>query len=142
MNDRAGEAVTDTRAWRGVELARTDWITHLSGDQINALYTLADTLPMEDSDWFDVDPRAQADPVINELLNGASEELSSGKGFVLFRGLDASNTERLRRVFWILGNGLGVPVMQNAKGELLSIVVDRFAGAERGVVNRHGDKPW
>ncbi|MEK9824292.1 MAG: TauD/TfdA family dioxygenase, partial [Gammaproteobacteria bacterium] len=47
-----------------------------------------------------------------------------------------SDTERLRRVFWIIANGLGEPVMQNAKGEVLSIVADRFAGAERGVDTR------
>jgi hypothetical protein len=52
---------------------------------------------------------------------------------VLLRGVDANDTERLRRVFWIIGNGLGEPVMQNARGEVLSIIADRFAGAERGV---------
>jgi hypothetical protein len=35
-------------------------------------------------------------------------------------------------VFWTLGVAVGNPVMQNAKGEVLSIVADRFAGAQRG----------
>ena len=50
--------------------------------------------------------------------------------------MSAQDPERLRRAFWIIGNGLGKPVMQNAKGEILSFVTDRFAGAERGVDTR------
>lgn len=75
-------------------------------------------------------------PPVANVLRKASEELSFGRGFVLLRGLDAEDAERLRRMFWIIGNGLGEPVMQNAKGEILSIVADRFAGAERGVDTR------
>ena len=75
-------------------------------------------------------------PAVEALLHRARDELATGRGFVLLRGLDASDIERLRRVFWIIGNGLGEPVMQNARGEVLSLVADRFAGAERGVDTR------
>ena len=136
MNDIAGELVADERAWRGAELAETDWITHLNSDQISVLYDVADSLPADDSSWLYPASDWRSTPVLDELFRRASDELLLGKGFVLFRGLDAQDTERLRRVFWILGNGLGEPVMQNAKGEVLSIVVDRFAGAERGVDTR------
>ena len=136
MNDIAGEEIAGTRAWRGADLEQSGWITHLTDEEVDALYDLARDPPSDDSSWL----RASADqslaPVLQELLSTASEELVSGKGFVLLRGLDASDSERLRRVFWILGNGLGNPVMQNAKGEVLSVVVDRFAGAERGVDTR------
>jgi len=136
MNDIAGELVTDERAWRGAALAQSDWITHLSEAEVSALYDAADALPSEDSGWLDDDSREIISPVLEELLRNASDELAQGKGFVLLRGLDANDTERLRRAFWIISNGLGDPVMQNAKGEVLSIVVDRFAGAERGVDTR------
>ena len=136
MTDIAGEPVTNRRAWRGAELAQTDWITHLGSDEIDALYKLADALPSDDSEWLETDSHLITDSVVKKLFASASDELADGKGFVLLRGLDANDNERLRRVFWIIGNGLGQPVMQNARGEVLSIVADRFAGAERGVDTR------
>ncbi|MEM7020096.1 MAG: TauD/TfdA family dioxygenase, partial [Pseudomonadota bacterium] len=66
----------------------------------------------------------------------ASNELTAGKGFVLLRGLPADDPEMLRRMFWIIANQLGQPVMQNARGEILSEVFDRFAGQPRGVDTR------
>ena len=136
MSDKAGELISDARAWRGAELAASDWITHLADSEVGALYDLAAALPADESVWLDFDRRRIVDPALDTVLRRASFELAMGKGFVLLRGLDADDTERLRRVFWIIGNGLGEPVMQNAKGEVLSIVVDRFSGAERGVDTR------
>ena len=136
MNDIAGKPISDTRAWRGAELSRGDWVTRLSSDQIGALYETANTLSDDSSKWLDFDSAQITDETLSNLFAVAGNELLTGRGFVLFRGLDAHDTERLRRVFWILGKGLGKPVMQNAKGEVLSIVADRFAGAERGVDTR------
>jgi len=136
MNDIAGERITDARAWRGAELADSEWVTHLSADEVNGLHGIADALPSDESAWLDFDPRQDMNPSVADMLRTASDELATGRGFVLLRGLDASDTERLRRVFWIIGNGLGEPVMQNARGEVLSIIADRFAGAERGVDTR------
>ena len=136
MSDTTGERITDARAWRGAELADVDWITRLSADEINALYGMAEALPSDDAAWLDLDPGEVMQSPVADMLRGASDELAAGKGFVLLRGLDADDPERLRRVFWIIGNGLGEPVMQNARGEVLSIIADRFAGAERGVDTR------
>ena len=36
----------------------------------------------------------------------------------------------------LVAHHLGTPVMQNARGEVLSEVFDRYAGAERGVDTR------
>ena len=100
------------------------------------MYEAAPALPADSSEWL----QFEIDPVISDLLSAvlktASQSLSDGKGFVLLRSLDADDPERLRRVFWIIGNRLGEPVMQNARGEVLSLVMDRFAGAERGVDTR------
>jgi len=119
-----------------VELADSDWVTQLADSEIEALHGLAATLPADDSAWLNVDPRRIQDSAVADVLQRAGSELAQGKGFVLLRGLDAKDIELMRRVFWIIGNGLGEPVMQNAKGEVLSIVADRFAGAQRGVDTR------
>jgi len=136
MNDKTGKPIVDARAWHGAELAASDWVTQLSGGETQALYAIADVLPQDASAWLNTDLRQVMDATTASTLDKASNELARGKGFVLFRGLDANDKERLRRVFWIIGIGLGEPVMQNAKGEILSIVADRFAGAERGVDTR------
>lgn len=136
MGDKLDHPITDARAWRGAELAERNWIRHLTANEIDALHDMAAILPADESAWLSFDLRQLVNPPIATLLRAASDELVAGRGFVLFRGLDASDLERLRRVFWTIGNGLGQPVMQNAKGEVLSIVADRFAGAERGVDTR------
>ena len=136
MNDLVGSPITDVRAWRGAELAQTQWITHLSPVEISALNEMADALPLDSADWLGHDSLPGVNQVVDALCRKAVDELAVGKGFVLLRGLAANDLEQLRRVFWIIGNGLGEPVMQNAKGEVLSIVADRFAGAERGVDTR------
>jgi alpha-ketoglutarate-dependent taurine dioxygenase len=136
MNDKVTERVMDARAWRGAELAGSDWITHLDDHEVKALYELADRLPQSDSAWLGYDHSQILQSPVAETLRVAGRELANGKGFVLFRGVDASDAERLRRVFWIVSKGLGEPVMQNARGEVLSIIADRFAGAERGVNTR------
>ncbi|NCF34086.1 MAG: hypothetical protein GWP50_11030 [Proteobacteria bacterium] len=137
MNDVVDKPILDARAWRGETLAADGgWVTQLSQQQITSLYRLADALPTESADWLQFDIKQCMSAPVAEVFAQASAELASGKGFVLLRGLDAKDVERLRRVFWVIGNGFGVPVMQNARGEILSIVADRFAGAERGVDTR------
>ena len=42
MTDIAGQPIVDTRAWRGAELAESDWTTHLSALEISALHDMAD----------------------------------------------------------------------------------------------------
>ena len=136
MTDITGQPISDTRAWRPAELAQTGWTTGLSAGEISDLHVMADALPSDSASWLAFDVRGIITPAVEALLHRARDELATGRGFVLFRGLDASDIERLRRVFWIIGNGLGEPVMQNARGEVLSLVADRFAGAERGVDTR------
>ena len=136
MSDIKGARIVDKRAWQGGELAQTEWVTQLSGEQVDAFYEMADVLPVDATAWLDFDLSAVMHPSVMSVLRTASADLATGKGFVLLRGLNAKDTERLRRVFWVIGNGLGAPVMQNARGEILSLVTDRFAGAERGVDTR------
>lgn len=134
MNDVAGEKIADDRAWRGCDLAGTQWVTPLAADEARALHEAAQAMPAESAAWLGgVAPDSQ---LLDKLFQQLGNELAHGKGFVLLRGLAADDLELLRRSFWLIGNGVGQPVMQNARGEVLSIVVDRFAGAERGVDTR------
>ena len=119
MTDTEGIPITGARAWRGADLAPTDWLTQLNIGEVKALNALAQKLPSNDSEWLRHQALAQSDPALSLMLSNASQALSQGKGFVLLRGLDAVDVEQLRRIFWIIGTGLGQPVMQNARGEVL-----------------------
>lgn len=133
MNDVVGEPILDRRGWRGEDLQDSaDWVVALSAGQLEALNQLASQLPSSSDQWLHADYQSETPSEIQVLVNQAKEELAFGRGFTLIRGAQSSDVEQLRRVFWLLGLGVGDPVMQNAKGEVLSIVADRFAGAERG----------
>ena len=36
MSDIEGARIVDKRAWQGGELAQTEWVTQLSGEQVDA----------------------------------------------------------------------------------------------------------
>ena len=99
MSDIEGARIVDKRAWQGGELAQTEWVTQLSGEQVDAFYEMADVLPVDATAWLDFDLSAVMHPSVMSVLRTASADLATGKGFVLLRGLKAKDTERLRRVF-------------------------------------------
>ena len=133
MNDVVGAPILDRRGWRGDDLQRpSDWVVELSTGQRDGLKQLADQLPSSSELWLNAGAVENTPTEVQTLINQTKEELAFGRGFTLIRGADAADAERLRRVFWTLGVAVGNPVMQNAKGEVLSIVADRFAGAQRG----------
>ena len=133
MNDVVGAPILDRRGWRGDDLQQpSDWVVELSTGQRDGLKQLADQLPRSSELWLNADAVENTPTEVQTLINQTKEELAFGRGFTLIRGVDAADAERLRRVFWTLGVAVGNPVMQNAKGEVLSIVADRFAGAQRG----------
>ena len=64
---------------------------------------MADVLPVDATAWLDFDLSAVMGSSAMNVLRTASAD-GDGKGFVLLRGLDANDIERLRRVFWVIGN--------------------------------------
>ena len=131
--DVLGEPIEPRRAWRSSDFAGfEDVVNSLTANEMRDLERAAHGLPDRSSDWLDF----PIDRGPTERMTDLAAELRDGRGFVILRGLDASDTEVLRRMFWLIGNHLGKPVMQNARGEILSEVYDRFAGAPRGIDSR------
>ncbi len=119
-------------AWRSSDRASVDgWRSTISADAVSVLTDVAGRLPADPERWAD-DLGVAIDAGVGEVIAPLAEQLWDGPGFFWLRGLPAHDADQLRRLFWILGNNLGDPVMQNARGEILSEVTDRFAGAERG----------
>jgi hypothetical protein len=79
-------------------------------------------------------PRAQA------LLADIREELESGSGMVLLRGLPVArySEDELRCLWMGLGANLGTPVYQNNRGELMRAIRDEAAAAGTDLGTAYG----
>lgn len=139
--------LTGRDAWRGEELARAPelWRRALTADELAALDEAADRLlaagwPGPGSERLRV-----ADPSVSPsfaasftpsftpsfastfapVLAPLRDELLSGRGFFVFRGLPVEGDRaRVAARFWALGIALGAPVVQNGRGHLLGHVCD------------------
>jgi len=65
-------------------------------------------------------------PGFGPRFDALRRELEEGRGFELWRGLDVPEwtTEERSVAFWGLGLHLGIPIVQNSKGELLGHVMN------------------
>lgn len=74
---------------------------------------------------------------LGERLQALRDEVLSGRGFTLIRGL--SNTDwtddELIRAYWIIGSWFGEPVSQNARADLLGHVTDLYQSSARQAAN-------
>ena len=135
--DVLGEPVEARRAWRSSDFSNVDdVVTRLTDRELEDLENVAAKLPDDCSDWIDLPLEKMTTTALDTRLRHVAHEIGRGRGFAVIRGLGASDPERFRRMFWILGNHIGTPVMQNGRGEILSEVFDRFAGAPRGIDSR------
>lgn len=129
-----GDAVTQTAlepisgpiAWRGEEIAgSTEWIYHLSSEEIAELEEVGRRFVLDDPDLGSVTAEDYPLPVTAPALRTWGADLDTGRGFVLVRGLQ---TELLSdavagAIFFVLGLHLGEPMKQNQNGDLLDHVV-------------------
>jgi hypothetical protein len=112
-------------AWYGHEMLKTDkWIFRLNEEdnaEIEAAVAATQLLPIKDI------TRAQFKlPTIGRRLVGVLDEILSGRGFILMRGIrvDIDNIEQAARAYWGIGCYLGAMRSQNARGDLLGHVID------------------
>jgi hypothetical protein len=137
MEDAPGRPVTGSRAWRSVDFeSPADWLTVLDASDVRTISDAANALPRDPHSWVGVEMAEVVLPEVASILSPVRDDLWDGRGFVWLRGLPGDDPEHLRRLFWVIGNNLGEPVMQNARGQVLSEVTDLFAGAERGADTR------
>ena len=124
-------SITSASAWRGAELQEQDgeWIEVLGPEQRRALLDAVAVARALDR------PRAALTPddvpldAMVPVVHRWLRELDVGRGFVLARGLplDELGDDDVELMYWVLGLHLGVPVSQNAAGDLLGHVRDTGA---------------
>jgi hypothetical protein len=114
-------------AWYGPDLARrTDWVLHLSADDLAEIDAAVGPLVARGVDIARITrsdfPLSSLGPKLAHVL----DELLRGRGFVLLRGLpvDRYSMREAATAFFGIGTHLGNARSQNARGHVLGHVKD------------------
>jgi hypothetical protein len=120
---------SDSFAWNAASFkSSADYTLRLTDEEREELTTLAKTIPDLKS--------AQAAPAarfamarLSPRLAAAYEEVRSGRGFVVLRGLpvDAFDVDQFVNAVWAIGTHFGDALSQNTSGDRVGHVVDATA---------------
>jgi len=127
------EAVGGPAAWIGSDLSgRDEWCETLGPDQADELLAAVATARSAAASLTEFTAADFPLPTLGAAIGRWREELRSGRGFALVRGIpvDRLTPEEAEMAFWGLGLHLGVPGAQNTDGDLLGHVMDLSASAE------------
>lgn len=114
-------------AWRGPDLAGSEeWIYRLSKAQVDELEGALATVRGRGTPLLEVGRDDFPLPTLGPDLARMADDLESGLGFVLIRGLPVERYTEAEAsiIYWGIGQHLGIPVSQNAAGHLLGHVRD------------------
>jgi len=131
---------TDRAAWRGAEIAaETDWIHELSGSEITELVRAVELVRASGAELAALRAADIPLPSLAPVIDRWADELDAGRGFVLVRGLPvvALDEPDVEAAYVALGLHLGVPVSQNADGDLLGHVRDDGSDPNDPTVRRY-----
>ena len=116
-------------AWKGADLKhRTDWLRPFSAGELAEIDAALQSVKRRGIDLFDIAREDFPLPTFSAELAKIAQELETGRGMIMLRGLPLSySPDDLRTVYWGIGAHLGTAVSQNKTGELLGVVKD-FGG--------------
>jgi hypothetical protein len=127
-------------AWNGADLQeRTDWIRPFTPVELKEIDAALQGVKRRGLDWVDLAREDFPLPRFASALAKIAQELETGRGMILLRGLPLEySPDELRMVYWGMGAHLGTAVSQGGRGELLGIVEDE--GREVENIKRRGSK--
>jgi hypothetical protein len=121
------QLVQHPSAWYGKDLA-TDrsWLVHLSPSDLAEIAAAVKTVNARRLTLAEVGRGNFPLPTLSAKLAWHLEEIRTGRGFVVLRGLNVAHSSEAEvgLIFWALGAYLGVAVTQNPRGDLLGHVYD------------------
>ena len=121
-------------AWRGDKLRhQTDlWCHEVTPDQVREIEAAIESAKSLNRPTESLASEDFPLPTLSALIDEWREELSSGRGFRVIRGLPVRDWTQAdsELFFWCFGLHLGLPGAQNPEGDLLGHVTD--TGAEAG----------
>ncbi|WFE29959.1 TauD/TfdA family dioxygenase [Solwaraspora sp. WMMD791] len=118
--------ISGPSAWRGDELSTsTEWIYHLSDAERTELETVGRQFVADDPDLRTVTAADYPLPVCAGLNAECAQQMDSGRGFILVRGLrtEEYGDTLAGAIFFLMGLHLGVPMAQNQMGDVLDHVI-------------------
>jgi hypothetical protein len=121
------EPVQHPSAWYGKDLARDkSWLVHLTPRDLSEIEDAVKGVKAHNLTLAEVGRGSFPLPTLSGKLAGHLEEIRTGRGFVVLRGLNAADytDDDVGLIFWALGAYLGIPVTQNPRGDLLGHVYD------------------
>ncbi|RST57285.1 TauD/TfdA family dioxygenase [Siminovitchia terrae] len=119
------EKIQGPSAWKGSELSKDDsWIYYLSEKTIASLENALEKVQGKGLKSPDFTKEDFPIEDLSDEIAYFAEELEDGRGFLLLRGLpiDRYTDEEASIIYYGLGLHMGIPVTQNAKGDLLGHV--------------------
>lgn len=117
-------------AWIGEDLARSDgWVHTLTPAQIDELEAALSHVLARGFSIGEIRRDEFPLPTLAQVIERWAEELDTGRGFLLVRGLpvDRYSEDEASIIYWGIGRHLGVPVSQNTDGDRLGHVRDTGA---------------
>lgn len=136
MFDVLRDPVRGKCVWTGEVMAVTDsWIYALPRAAVEEIDRALRTVKERGLSLFDVRREDFPIPTLAAAIPSIQDELEHGRGFILIRGIPSGrySVADSEMIFWGIGTHLGAVVSQNARGELLSHVIDQGLefGAEK-----------
>jgi len=119
--------VSSGAAWYGADIENSDdWIVRLTPDDLDELDGALRVSVDRGDDILDIDAGSFPLPALSSKLHAIREEVMSGRGIALLRGLpvDRYSMEEIGRMLFGIGRHMGTLRSQNAKGHLLGHVCD------------------
>lgn len=122
-------ASADPSAWKAASFhGASEYTLQLDADDQRELRAAVESLQTRNR-LTPVESLKQADFPFGRLgdkLRGAFEDVRSGRGFVLIRGIphEGWSLEQYTAAVWGIGTFFGYAISQNAQGELISHVID------------------
>jgi hypothetical protein len=140
MELRKHKKIVSSFAWTGADLQdSTEWIRPFRPGELKEIDTALQSVKQRGLEWSDITREDFPLPQFSSELAVIAQELETGRGMVLLRGLPVEYSPAdLRSVYWGIGTHLGTAVSQGGRGELLGIVEDE--GKEVEATKRRGSK--
>ncbi|MBB3182442.1 TauD/TfdA family dioxygenase [Variovorax sp. Sphag1AA] len=124
------EAIRDASAWKGSDFRSKEDITlHFETEHLDEIDATLKTARDAGLGLDTLERRHFELPRTTAFLQDAREELRSGRGIAILRGIDASrySVPELEMIYWGIGTHFGVGVSQSVLGDRLGHVKDTTA---------------
>jgi hypothetical protein len=121
------QPVTGPSAWRGSDLVNdSSWVVELGQAENDCLASALNQLQKNGLSFPGFSQKDFPLPGLCDRLVRLSEELETGRGFFLLRGLqvDRFNEDEINSIYYGIGLNMGLPVRQNPQGDLIGRVMN------------------